>query len=57
MESNLEYNAKHNRAILNDKKRRKSGKILAYALLLIFGSLFIFPFLWMISTSLKSLTE
>lgn len=37
-----------------DKRRRLIGKIVAYTILSIGGSLMILPFLWMLSTSLKS---
>lgn len=57
MEYNLEFNPKHNTTFSKVKTKRRLGRIMPYTLLLIFGLLFIFPFLWMISTSLKSITE
>ena len=41
----------------NNQLKRNSGKIAIYAVLVVGGIVMIFPFLWMILTSLKTMTE
>lgn len=45
------------RARRKDQLMKLAGKLGLYAVLLFFSGLFIFPLLWMISTSLKELTQ
>lgn len=42
---------------MKNKKNKKIGKILLYAVLIIFAGLTLYPFLWMISASFKPLKE